>query len=74
MNPDESTRLFVAIPIPEFARKRLAALNKELPHLRWVSLDNIHLTLKFIGEVEEDTAELIRKQLSIIRVKTFLLA
>ncbi len=45
-------RLFVAIDPPEDARDRLAGLSIGLPGANWVEPDNIHLTLRFIGEVD----------------------
>src|SRR3989344_8390118 len=44
-------RLFVGVPIPEELRKRCALLQKELPRqLRFVSVEQLHFTLKFLGE------------------------
>ncbi|RII29183.1 MAG: RNA 2',3'-cyclic phosphodiesterase [Geobacter sp.] len=45
-------RLFVAIDLPEKIRSELANLREELPGARWVAGDQLHLTLRFIGEVE----------------------
>ena len=48
-------RLFVALEIPSDVRENLAALLKSLgavsPQTRWVRPENLHVTLKFIGEV-----------------------
>jgi 2'-5' RNA ligase len=48
-------RLFVALEIPSTVRENLAALLKSLravsPQTRWVRPENLHVTLKFIGEV-----------------------
>lgn len=59
-------RLFVAIEIPEDIRDELVAVEGKLAGIyraRWVNRDNIHLTLKFLGEVEEkrlgDTAKIV---------------
>jgi len=59
-------RLFVAIKIPEDIRDELVAVEGKLAGIyraRWVKRDNIHLTLKFLGEVEEkrlgDTAKIV---------------
>lgn len=50
-------RLFVALPLPETTRDRLARLQSGLPGARWVAPDNMHVTLRFIGEVDEGTAQ-----------------
>ncbi|MHA1107518.1 MAG: RNA 2',3'-cyclic phosphodiesterase [Alphaproteobacteria bacterium] len=47
-------RLFVAIELPEDIRRRLASMAGGIPSARWVSEENLHLTLRFIGEVPED--------------------
>ena len=53
-------RLFSAIRIPEEIGKELARLREKigrepsLPHkVKWVQTQNLHLTLKFFGEIEE---------------------
>ncbi len=45
-------RLFVAIPLPEDVRLELARLSAGVPGARWTPVDNLHLTLRFIGEVD----------------------
>lgn len=55
-------RVFVAIPLPEPARREVAALVDEVRaagdptarDVRWVRLDGLHLTLRFIGPIEDD--------------------
>jgi len=48
-------RLFVALSIPRDVRENLALLIRELrgvdPNPKWINPDNLHVTLKFIGEV-----------------------
>jgi 2'-5' RNA ligase len=50
-------RLFVAIEVPEGpreeARRRLEAVRGQLPPARWVDPDAIHLTLIFLGAIDE---------------------
>ena len=49
-------RAFVAIKIPDSIKERIAKIEKELEGIqgvKWVKPDNIHLTLKFLGEVRE---------------------
>ena len=52
-------RLFIAIELPDSIKRSLASLQgkmeKALPPLRWVKPEAIHLTLKFLGHVKEDT-------------------
>ena len=56
MNPEKPLRLFVAIELPAGARSALHRLIQQLRAamtgpLRWVSASNVHLTLKFLGDV-----------------------
>jgi 2'-5' RNA ligase len=51
-------RLFVAIGLPEEIKKKLEEIQKQLRRFaidaKWVKPEGIHLTLKFLGYVEED--------------------
>jgi len=49
-------RLFVGLGLPDDLRQQLARLNGGIPGARWVAVENLHLTLRFIGEVDEDHA------------------
>jgi 2'-5' RNA ligase len=64
-------RLFVALEIPSAVRENLATLLKRLreisPQPRWVQPENIHLTLKFIGEVAPEKIDAIRAALASVR-------
>jgi 2'-5' RNA ligase len=64
-------RLFVALEIPSGVRENLAALLKSLrkvsPQTRWVRPENLHVTLKFIGEVAETKLAVIRTALAQVR-------
>ncbi len=62
-------RCFIAIDIDEVTRSRIDELLEQLrrqaqlkkPDAKWVAPDNIHLTLKFLGEVRDaDIAEVCR--------------
>ncbi len=64
-------RLFVAIELPEDARDRLAMLCDGVDGAKWVSPDTMHLTLRFIGEVEEPVAEEIDHMLGRVRARPF---
>lgn len=67
-------RLFAAIPLPEPIRERLTMLQSGLQGARWVKPENIHLTLRFIGDVPEDMADEIGAALSGIEAPGFSLA
>lgn len=67
-------RLFVAIPLPDDLRSRLAGLSAGLPGARWVAPENLHLTLRFIGEVGGHEADDIDAALSGIRCQSFALS
>jgi len=42
-----------------------------LPGARWIDQENLHLTIRFIGEVEDTYAEDIHYSLSTLRFETF---
>jgi 2'-5' RNA ligase len=67
-------RLFVAIPLPEPVRTQLTLLQSGLQGARWLKPENIHLTLRFIGEVRNDLASDIDMALSKISGPPFEMA
>jgi 2'-5' RNA ligase len=66
-------RLFGALEIPAAVRDNLATLIKELrnldPKSRWVRPENLHVTLKFIGEAPPDKLNAIRSALGGVRAE-----
>jgi 2'-5' RNA ligase len=67
-------RLFVALALPDPLRLQLADLAGGIPGARWVAPENYHLTLRFIGEVENWQADEVDEALSAIRGKPFALS
>jgi 2'-5' RNA ligase len=55
-NQKETIRAFIAVPIPVSVLNHLGLIQSKLKasglHLRWVKQKNIHITLKFFGEIE----------------------
>jgi len=49
-------RLFVGIELPDELRRRMALIQTGVERAKWVAEENIHLTLRFIGEVSGDVA------------------
>ena len=64
-------RLFVALGLPGLVRERLALIRAPLPGARWVAPENMHITLRFIGEVEPPVAEDVDDTLSHIGAPAF---
>ncbi len=64
-------RLFVAVDFPQSVNDRLGGLCGGVPGAKWVSADQLHLTLRFIGEVEGGAFADIAEALSAIRAAPF---
>jgi RNA 2',3'-cyclic 3'-phosphodiesterase len=64
-------RLFVAIYLPEDVRDLLVDAMDDGPELRWVGDEQLHLTLRFIGEVERPMAGDIAAALGRVRFASF---
>jgi len=64
-------RLFVAIRPPEEVRDLLIDAMDDSPALRWVGDEQLHLTLRFIGEVESPVADDIAAALDRVRSSNF---
>lgn len=64
-------RLFVALEVPAEVRERFADFLKQLrarsTQPRWVRPENLHVTLKFIGEVPPEKLSAIRAALATVR-------
>lgn len=64
-------RLFLAIRPPQDIRDRLVDRMDDSPVLRWIPDDNLHLTLRFVGEVERPVAEDLAAALAQVRFEPF---
>jgi RNA 2',3'-cyclic 3'-phosphodiesterase len=65
-------RLFIAIELPETCKKELGRLRApEIPGARWVPAEQIHLTLAFLGEVDEETSKRLISRLNLIEAQGF---
>ena len=64
----EKKRLFVAISLAEEIRNELARVQQTLKpfarDVKWVKIDNVHVTLKFLGYVEFEKIDAIKKTLA----------
>lgn len=69
-------RLFAGIPMPESCLSRLAGLRTELgdglkSRMTWVRPGNFHLTLRFLGEVDDNRLEIVTDALGSVRFSSF---
>jgi len=66
-------RLFIAVNLPDYTHEAFAGLREDLPGVHWVERESLHLTLKFLGELEAEDCDRIREVLNQVSVKSFLL-
>ena len=66
-------RLFTALEIPRDAALSLSLLRGGLPGARWIDVENYHITLRFIGDVEGHVADEIANALDRVRRPEFML-
>lgn len=65
------SRLFIAIVPPDSIQDALAELEVGLPGAHWTPPPQIHLTLRFLGDVAPRTTSDIRNALESLRIPTF---
>lgn len=64
-------RLFVAIDLPDAVKDDLTELCYGLRGVRWVKRNQLHLTLRFIGDVEDDLVDTLSDALAQVRAVPF---
>ena len=64
-------RLFSGLEIPHDVAMRLTMLRGGLEGARWVEPENYHITLRFIGYVDGDTASRFSQALGEIEASAF---
>ncbi len=64
-------RLFVALELPDVVIDGLGALSAGVPGARWIEPENMHLTLRFLGEVDEARYEDVVEALDGVRAPVF---
>ena len=64
-------RLFTGVEIPSDIGQALAMLRGGLPGARWITPDNYHLTLRFIGDVDDMIAQEVALMLGRVRRAAF---
>ena len=64
-------RLFTAIQFTDTVRQRMVMLAENIHGFKWASPDQVHLTLRFIGNVEPQLSFEIDKKLQKIHFSAF---
>ena len=64
-------RLFAALEIPHHAATHMSMLRGGLPGARWIDMENYHLTLRFIGDIEHHMADEVADALGRVHRRPF---
>ena len=66
-------RTFISINIPEKIKRKIIEIQDKLPEFvgKKTERQNLHLTLKFLGEVSEERAEQMKEELKKINFPRF---
>ena len=64
-------RLFTGLEIPAELREEIARLKVPLPGGRWTEPDNLHLTLRFVGDIDKPQAAEFAERLAAIEIDAF---
>ena len=60
-------RLFTGLELPDELGLSLSFLRGGLPGAKWIDVENYHVTLRFIGDIDDGTAEEIAHELRRVR-------
>jgi len=64
-------RLFVAIDLPDEAKNALGTLCSGVAGAKWVKREQMHLTLRFIGDADDAQFEAIKHELQSVKSAPF---
>jgi 2'-5' RNA ligase len=68
-----SDRLFLALTPPLPVRDAMAALRTPSRNIRWTSTNQLHITLRFLGETPVEATNVLLQRLSEVHVAPFVL-
>ena len=64
-------RLFIAIELPDDVKRLLSSMRCNVPSAHWLSFEQLHLTLSFLGEVDNATMQQLTGELAAIQAPVF---
>jgi len=64
-------RLFIAVDLPDTIRDNLASMSFGIPGAKWVAPEQMHLTVRFIGEVDGALFRDIKNTLDEVNLASF---
>ena len=69
----ELTRIFISIDLPEQVQRVIKKLQNQLPGFegKKTESENLHLTLKFLGEIDKEMIIEVKRRLKEIKLKSF---
>jgi 2'-5' RNA ligase len=62
-------RLFTALELPEAVRLHLSLIRAPIDGARWVEAENMHITLRFVGDIDDRSADDLADRLREIRAE-----
>ena len=66
-------RCFISIELPEEIKEEIGKIQEQLPEFtgKFIEKENLHLTLKFLGEIDDEKIEEIKERLGKIDFNEF---
>jgi 2'-5' RNA ligase len=67
------TRCFISVNMPENVRRGIKKIQEQLPEFKGkkTEIENLHLTLKFLGEIDEVKIGEVKEKLREIKIEKF---
>ncbi len=62
-------RCFIAIDLPSEIKEKISNIQKKLPEAKLVNPKDIHLTLRFLGDIDESKAYRIKEAIKDVQLK-----